>query len=299
MRAWATKKRRNNSGMVLMLTLVAVAMLAILVYYAQIAAQVWGNSANRELQRAKLRTAARDVAMLAFSRLTEDSDMMVDHTNEIWAAEVKLEYPDGICAAARIEDEERRVNINNLAVPTQATGGRSAFQVLETLLSMQGRADPVNDVRALRRSLETSTTAAAPMHESLAELKDKIFTSTNEWARSSCFFTALPLSPARVTPVNVNTAPPEVLRATLGPGHEAMVEWLVGFRQKQPLAGIEPVAQAFGQAAFDEIRLFFDTRSRYFTVQARAWLKDAYEEVYALAERDDQGALKILRWVEQ
>jgi type II secretory pathway component PulK len=299
MRARATRKGDGRSGMVLMLVLVVVGALALLVYHVQVSAQVWSSQAGRGLERARLRAAARDAAWLALSGLAADAETAADHTNEAWAAPTQLDYPDGVSAWARVEDEERRVNLNNLAVAAPAAGGRSAFQVVSDLLGLAGRSDPAADARALRQRLDAPAGEAAAWHESLVDLRTRLGGESDAWRRAAEWFSALPATPARATPVNVNTAPAEVLRGVLGPGRDAVVDWLLALRRQHPLASLEPLAAALGPGALEDARLFFDTRSRYFSVLARAGRNGASEEVYALAERDDQGAVRILRWVER
>lgn len=299
MRLQATRKRSSSSGMALMLVLVIVSLLALLVYYAQVSAQVWNVQAARELEHSRLKVAARETAWLAMAKLAADVDVLSDHTNEVWAETTEILYPDGVCAKARIEDEERRINLNNMAVVMSDGVARSSFQIVSDLLGRQGRINPNADAGLLRRRLETQAVSNLNVHESLAELTDLLCSGTNDCRRMADVFTALPVTPVRVTPINVNTALPDALYAVLGPGREAVMNLLLDLRRTYPLASLAPLETALGTRVFSDTKNHFAVRSRYFSVFASAWRADKTEEVYALAERDDQGAVRILRWVER
>ncbi len=295
MRFQATRKGRGRCGMVLPLVLVIVGALALLVYHLQVSAQVSNSRANQNLDRARLRIAAREAVWLALKNLAADPDNAVDHTNETWAAGLNMNYPDAIAVQVKVEDEERRLNLNNLAVPALPEN-RSSFQAISDALAGLGR----NDADALTRSLKNRLAlSGGSAHESLSELKRLLGAESKAWQNGALNFTVLPTSPARATTINVNTAPIEILEAVLGPGWKAAARAINDLRQERPLASLGPLSAALGPGAQEKVRLLFDVQSRYFSISARSSRNGQFEDVYALAERDDHGTVRVIRWVER
>jgi general secretion pathway protein K len=112
-------------------------------------------------------------------------------------------------------------------------------------------------------------------------------------AKLERFVTALPAA----TPVNVNTAPPAVLRAVLpGLGPEDVAR-IVERRRQRPFASRDEFVQALPQRAAASIDQQIDVRSRFFRVDSTVRLgrvTTGYRALLERPERDGRGTPTLL-----
>jgi type II secretory pathway component PulK len=133
----------------------------------------------------------------------------------------------------------------------------------------------------------------APM-ESPAEMNGVLNATRKEWRAAPPGLTVLPDRVGQIVPINVNTADREVLRAVLGAGRSVLAEEICRRRDAYPVTDLNQVLDAKTLVA---LRPYLDTRSRYFSLAAQAARNGREETIYALVRRDNQGEVKILRWV--
>ena len=83
-------------GIILAAVLILLGITVALAMQAQVLARSYLILAKAEHTRAQLRAAAADGAWHALNILAADRVMLIDHTNEDWAAPISLRLPDGI-----------------------------------------------------------------------------------------------------------------------------------------------------------------------------------------------------------
>jgi len=101
----------------------------------------------------------------------------------------------------------------------------------------------------------------------------------------------------RIMPVNLNTADREVILAMLGPEHAGAAATLCGLRDAGPLVSLTALNRLLKASPDNSWNRYFDVKSSFFSVTARASKNGRVEEIYALVYRDPQGNVDILRWV--
>ena len=153
-RTFASKKRgRSNGGVVLVVLLMSMAVLTMLVVHMQVSARTALAAESRLLLHARLQAAAEDAAWRALSVLAADDNLLVDHTNEPWAAPAELRLPDGILVRSVMEDENRRLDLNALSVASAYAGARSPESFVADVLRHTGFRDAENAALALARAI--------------------------------------------------------------------------------------------------------------------------------------------------
>lgn len=102
------------------------------------------------------------------------------------------------------------------------------------------------------------------------------------------------------TRVNLNTAPPHVLRGVVGntPQRAALVEQFLVYRQETPIRNINAYLDRLPPADIEIASAYLDTKSSHFTISIRTVdrKRDGRQHASALVERDAQGSVRVLRW---
>lgn len=233
----------------------------------------------------RVQLLAQGVESWARGMLVKDLENgAVDHLGEDWAKPLPATVVEGVTLAGSLEDLQGRFNLNGLL---QANGEPDPLQVtrLQRLLRalelepelvqgvldwLDGDLDPrfpggAEDDHYLR--LEPPYRAANRPLASVTELRLVTGFDAATYARLIPFVTALP----EATPVNVNTASPEVLR-TLAEGLTAMdVEGLMRSRDQTPFASVEQVLQHDAFAGRQVVAQGLAVNSAHFLV--RAWVE--------------------------
>ena len=313
-RPCASKKREaRENGMVLVVLLMSVAVLTMLVVHMQVSARTELAGESRLLLHARLRAAADDAAWRSLAVLASDDNLLADHTNEPWAQPITLRLPDGIVVRAVMEDENRRLDLNSLSVAAAFAGARGPESIVAEMLRHTGLRDAENAAFALARAMETGARSNAAISASVQTNSAyiprtvRLFESLEEVlgalpaAPPRDFFsltTVLPDGKPRFTPINLNTAAPELLLALFGQHQRGLVEWLCIVRNGRPLESVSALTGMFPNARdADAFRACLDVKSRYFSLRVEAEAEGAVERILVLSERKDSGALRIHRWI--
>ncbi len=219
---------RRDRGVALVTALLVVAIATIM------AVQLMGrqlydirrtqNLVEREQAQAYIR-AAEDWSMELLVDNRREGEA-VDHLNELWAQELAPPPFEGVQLLIRIEDMQSRLNLNGLVgsggelVEAEALRLSRLFQALDVdpaiVSAVADWIDPDSEVRFpdgaeddyYSRLDPPYRTANRPM-ASATELRLVRDIDDEAFSRLSPFVTALP----EASTVNVNTAPPEVLRS--------------------------------------------------------------------------------------
>lgn len=314
-----------RAGMALILTLAAIVLAGGLALFLQARALAAAETEQAELLRERLRVAAAEAAREALRTLAADEDLRVDHLGEDWALPRETTRDDGLSTWALVEDAGRYFNWNNLSASNRAT--RTPRAILLDLMTFCGDFGPESRVAALEDFVdgddqgpyETDFYRSGPVP---FEPPDRILWAPAELLRvhgfSAELFQSRPrsgsdelfggdLAAATVTvpaplkepiPVNVNTASREVLMGLTGLQQETAVRSVLALRQVQPFSSLAMMFVASPELAA-ALEGSVGTASTYFRVRARAALAGRHGSVMAWVERQKNGDIRILQWVEE
>lgn len=247
--------------------------------------------------------------------LLEDSRHgQLDTLDEPWAQPIAALPVERAVVSGRIEDEQGKFNLNNLA----RVQGKSDDQwvLFNNILQRAGLsldlADAVKDwvdsdgdlsaldgnggaedayYLALARPYRT---ANAPMTQ-VDELYRVRGFDPDKVAKLRPYVTALPPDPAAPTPINVNTASDLVLAAITGATDATRIAALVARRAKKPFASPDDfrsaVATTVGGGALNVI----DVSSTYFAVRVQVAQDDVQLASDALLQRQ-AGKSPVIIW---
>lgn len=319
--------RQTQSGGVLILVLILAGLVAALLVQSNALARARAAASQASQEHTRLRQAATEAVRNALQRLADDDDLTVDTTNDTWAIQREERTPLGIATRISIRDEQARFDLNNLAIPP-APGRRSGEDIAMDLLTLCGDFSPTARIGALRDFVDEdgSGTYEADFYRRLSPpsaIPNRIVYGWREilsvagWneehlarrPRTSSLdgfdaslvdhVTLIPAARIRPLPLNVNTASREALRAVVGLDQDALVETALTLRALRPIRQLDVFSVTAGPETFDRIQPYLDVRSHYFRVHARAGLNGREVGVEALVQRQDDGRVLVLQWVEE
>jgi len=285
--------QRGAALLVAMLILGLVATLASGMVWQQWRAVQVEAAERARVQSAWILTGALDWARLI---LREDArEGGADHLGEPWAvplAEARLstflaadrdatadDGPEAFLAGG-IADAQARYNLRNLVVQGQVVPAQ--LRVLQRLCDAAGLPASLAEqiAAALRSAWSDEAAADAPLApRSVAELR-WLGVADDALQRLAPWLVLLPAP----TPVNLNTAPREVLVAVLEGLDAASAERLVQARERSPFRSVEQAKSVLGAGSpvrFDGVGV----ASAYFVVQGRIRLDERIVEERSLVHR--------------
>lgn len=291
-----------------MITVTLVATLASAALWQQ-----WRHVEIESAERSRAQTAWLLTGALDFSRLILREDKgPADHLAEPWALglqESKLssflsqdkqvrEGDPEVYLSGAITDAQSRLNVLNLAPNGQASqSGWASFVKLFNLLGL-----PLNELQTLQQQLLRAQQASAPTtgnsaspssaaNTALAPLMPQntsqlvwLGVSARTVAQLAPFVTVLP----QPTPLNLNTAGPEAIYASLPGLDMAAAQQFVRQRANQaPLESLEAASQALGLRGAQALNAqWFSINTQYFFIRGRMRLQDTVQEDDLLVERN-------------
>lgn len=293
--------RRHQRGTALLLAMVILSLVATVA-----AGMVWQQERAirvESAERGRAQAAWILAGALDWARLLLREDMRsgsVDHLGEPWAvplAEARLstflaadrdptadDVPQAFLSGA-IEDLQARYNVLNLL---DAEGGVDAAEVvaLQRLIDLAGA--PSDTAQRLASGLA----AAHGSQETAVALPPRRFAqlawlglSADALARLAPYVTLLP----QATPVNVNTAPREVLTAAIDGLDLGTAERLVQRRARRPFQSLEDLRRELPQGTeLDDARVAVG--SNYFAVHGRLRVDARVLEQDSVVERRGSGS---------
>jgi general secretion pathway protein K len=233
---------------------------------------------SRDYEQA--RWILRGGAHWARAILAEDArSSETDHSRELWASGLPSTQVEQGALAGEIRDQQALFNLANL----QRDGKPSERDVAafrRLLASLQ-----------LKAELADRITAAQPMSE-LQELKRVPGCDERVVARLREFVTVLP----QRTPVNVNTAMPELLAALVEGLSLAEALVLAQGAKAQPLRETAEFRARLPRPELSANVEDVAVRSRFFLVEGRALLGTASVRLQALLQREGK-ALPVVLWL--
>lgn len=299
--------QRQQRGAALLMAMITVALVATLA--ASALWRQWRGVEVEAAERARVQSSWILTGALDWGRLILRGDLfedrrkpqLVDHLGEPWAvplAEARLSTflsaGDASSAsinrdaflAGRISDLQARLNLMNL-VQGDGVGAQLRLARLFDLLHL-----PQRELDTLQRQLQQAQQAMrepagsagdAPLlptrYEQLAWLP--VRPETLQALRP--YATLLPLPRGQATPVNLNTAPAEVIYAAIPELDLAAAQRLVALRAQDPFSSTEQALAAVGRPQAD--LSWASVSSSFFEIRGRLRLDDVTLEEAAVVQR--------------
>jgi type II secretory pathway component PulK len=311
----------RNGGSVLLIVLALLGGAAVLMLHLQASARSLSRLAQAEWTQGRLRAAAAEGVLLAAQRLADDENLLADSPREPWAEPLALSRPPDIEVRVHCRDAQAAYDLNNLALESPAGEARPPGAVLSDLLNLAGIADTARRVSAVRDWIDDDQegpresafyaertppyacpdalmrgTEELPLLDGFDAEVLRADVGSDGLALADCI-DALGDRRMLPVPVNVNAAPAAVLRAVLGPQHEGLVRLILARREAGELRSADVFLAALPPAEAQRILRYLDVKSRYFRIAAAAASPDGALRIRALARRDADGAVSILRWM--
>ena len=323
----AVRPRGNSGkdGMVLVLVLVLLGITATLLLHVQFTARIAQQADLRLWQNARLRTALTDEAFHLVRALANDEELAVDHLEKPWAGARETVRPDGLTTISRVTDLNRYVDLNNLVLGDDFTRRNHTERFLQEAMTKAGDFTPIDRIEAVTdwispddegirgsefyRTLEPPYRAPNTWMHTWNELQ-WIYGFTPEYfarkplhvigrpftANITDLLTIIPGPRSRPVPININTAPSEVLESVFGPAQEPLARYIYLARADRPFRSVEALLAHADQALFAELESFIDVRSTHFLIDVRAFEGDRRAGLRAVVHREPEGRVHILQW---
>ena len=286
---------RRSRGAALVLAMLIAALAAVVAVAVAAEQQRWfSDVANR---RDQVQAQALALAGVQWSRQIMQDDARggsIDHLGEPWAYPLPRTPLENGSIEGSIEDAQGRLNINNLAA-NEALGKeeRARFARLAasrglgsaTLAAVAATLTPMAADDGIQKGGTPPPAPATPpglRPVRAAELAAIPGVTARDVAQLLPFVVALPAA----TPLNINTATPDVLAAAL-PGMSAdALATLVAERARKPFATLSDFRSRLPSGATVPDETTLATSSSYFLVSVRARQGETRAQARALLRRD-------------
>ena len=297
--------RRTEQGAALLTAMLTVTLVATLASAALW--QQWRQVEIETAERGRSQTAWMMTGALDWTRLILREDALsaqgagVDHLGEPWALPVQesklstflsqdQQWHEGdaeVFLSGQIRDAQSRLNVMNLL-----ENGQISVPALQRFGRLFERLNlPYGELQTLTRQLQAAVaatkspgglSASAPLMPQQTAQLVWLGLSPSTLAALENFITILPES----TPVNLNTAPAEVLMASL-PGLDlsAARQW-VSLRERGHWTSLEAARKALGPAGQNLQTGQHDVQTRYFEVTGRMRIDDVVQIEQLLVKRE-------------
>ena len=313
----AVQKGVRQRGAALLAAMLTVALVAT--FAATALWQQWGSIEIERAERQRLQVAWMLAGALDWSRLILREDARsgaVDHLGEPWAmvleesrlstflaadrnntAGFALEDTLDAFLSGRVEDAQAKLNITNLIDGKQISAiHRASFAKLFEVLGL-----PASELQGLCEQLLLANTyqadnaalAKAPLKPQRMSQLVWLGLPASTIKRLEPYATLLP----KPSPVNLNTASPEVLYASIARADRALANRISTLRQSQAFQTLEDAAKTLGLASSDLNPQQHATGSQYFMVWGRMRLEQTTVQEVSLIER--QGVRVSTLWRER
>ena len=301
---WKRNARTRGAALIIAMLLAALAA-AVIATLASSQSQ-WLRIV--ELRRDQVQAQALVLAGLAWARQVLQDDTAAgpyDHLGETWAIALPPTPLDNGSIEGRIVDAQGLVNLNNLAgdgAVARAEHRRLAKLFAQAQLpavAIDALADWIDGDDAARDGSHEATPYAAlrparlPPNAPLLRPSEATLVRGVDAARFAAllpYVTALPAT----TPLNVNTAPREVLQATINGLDDASLTALLADRaRKMFTTPAEFRSRLPAGASVDDLGAI-GVRSDYFLVTVKARQRETVAQGRALLKRDGQSTPRVV-----
>lgn len=296
------RKERGAALLTAMLTVTLVATIASAALWQQ-----WRQVEIESAERGRSQTAWMMTGALDWTRLILREDAMsaqgagVDHLGEPWALPVQesklstflsqdQQWREGdaeVFLSGQISDAQSQLNVMNLlengqiSLPALQRFGRLFERLNLPLQELQTMARQLQAAAAASKSTGGAPSSAALMPQQTHQLV-WLGLSPSTLAALKNFITLLP----ETTPVNLNTAPAEVLMASLPGVDLATARQWVSLRERGHWASLDAARQAMGPAGQYLQSEQHAVQTRYFEVTGRMRIDDVVQVEQLLVKRE-------------
>ncbi len=318
-RRWRSIRRARERGIALLATMLATAMMTILVVDFTTSASLAYRAAANQADELRALYLARSGVQIGLALLERDSisDAMqqqpYDSLADIWAQPAPPIPVDGGVASVAIVDEARKLSINQIYNPRAGAVDENYVQVIARLFEMIGVSTDLIPVIIDWLDPDGVTTPGGaesdfylrltPPYEprnspmpTIGDLRALKGVDDATFMTLANYLTATP-----EMRVNANTASPEVL-AALTPemsNNPSLVKEIIGARQMQPFLMITDIANLPGVGQYaQELTPLLTTRSSYFTITGAGEFAGSRRRVYATVRRNSNGSAMLISWHE-
>ncbi|WP_322992633.1 type II secretion system minor pseudopilin GspK [Limnohabitans sp.] len=297
--------RRTERGAALLTAMLTVTLVATIASAALW--QQWRQVEIESAERGRSQTAWMMTGALDWTRLILREDALsaqgagVDHLGEPWALPVQesklstflsqdQQWREGdaeVFLSGQISDAQSRLNVMNLlengqiSLPALQRFGRLFERLNLPLQELQTMARQLQAAAAASKSTGGAPTSTALMPQQTHQLV-WLGLSPSTLAALNNFITLLP----EATPVNLNTAPAEVLMASLPGVDLATARQWVSLRERGHWASLDAARQAMGPAGQYLQSEQHAVQTRYFEVTGRMRIDDVVQVEQLLVKRE-------------
>lgn len=289
----------GQRGLALIIAMLIAALAAAVAMSLAGAQAQW--SAHVFQQRDHVQAQSIALAGVQWARQILDADAhanSIDHLGEPWALPLPATPLENGSVEGRIVDAQGRFNVNNLASATHATFERKRFERLFAMLSLpqdiraaiidwvdaDSMPEPGGAEDAWYVAQPAPTLAANAPVMRIEELSAVRGMTPATMASLVRYVTSLPAD----TSLNVNTAPVELLAASLNVDPATLAP-LVASRAGRPFTSLADFRERLPAAATLGDEAMYAVSSQYFLVTVRARQGDTVAQARALIHRTGTG----------
>ena len=285
-------------GLALIVAMLVAALAAAVAVSLAAGESLWSSRVLHRRDQVQAQSIAQ--AGIQWARQILDADAhtgSIDSLNDPWALPLPATPIENGTVEGGIVDAQGLFNVNDLASPTHGSAEQRRFAQLFANLGLPASALPpiVAWITSQHRAAASAATApsagppaAIPGHtdplrvQELAEVPGMTFATM---AALLPRVTALPLD----VPLNVNTAPPELLAASIRNLDPTALAALVASRRTRPFASIADFRSRLPSGASLGDETMYSVGSHYFLVNVRARQGETVAQARALIERSGNG----------
>jgi general secretion pathway protein K len=308
--------KKSEQGMAMLATLMAVALMTVLVMDFAYSASSGFRAAANQMNELRADYLARSGIQVGLGLLAQDarndtlSKQAYDGLDEMWATPFPPLPVDGGTASVTIIDETRKLNINQVVNSSNGAPNTTFIATLSRLFEIIGVSPDI--VPAIIDWIDPDSVPTQggaendfylglmPPYEprngpmpTIADLKMIRGVDDATFIRLAQFLTVAPESR-----VNINTAPPEVLMAMM-PLLANQPSILQALMAQRPFHTMSDLNKAPGfSAASKNSQNLFTTQSDYFTISGVGTFAGARTFAYATVRRNGTGPMLLSYWHE-
>ena len=320
LRKLIARSRKNERGMALLATLLAVALMTILVVDFATSAALGYRSAANQADELRALYLARSGVQVGIAILERDSindalqKTAYDGLDEIWAIPVPPIQIDGGTISVSIIDEARKVNVNRLYDVQSRQINDKYAQMIARLFEATGISTDLIPIIADwldPDSIDSPGGAESdyylqlmppyePRNSSMPTIGD--LRALKGMDDVTFYRLAGLLTTTREPGINLNTASPEVL-AALSPGlsnNPDLVKEIINARGNHPFTATTDAMNLPGisEAMPPDPALQLTVTSRHFTIIGQGQFAGARRRIYAVVRRNSNGSSMLISWHE-
>lgn len=311
--------KRSERGVALLVTLMALALMTLLVMDFTTATALGYRSAAGQANEVRAEYLARSAINVGLSLLAADSQQDAlastphDGLDEAWAQPYPPVQLGGGTAEVSIVDEARKIDINLLVNPRTGQPNPTYVGVVERLFANVGVSPDL--VPAIidwldPDSIESPGGAEAPYYLGLTppyEPRNGPMPTIGDLRMvkgvddATFFILQQYLTTAPEPRVNINTAPPAVIASLLPQlsADPSIVKEIVQARMVQPFLMITDVGNLAGVGNLGvPLMQLITTRSSYFTISGAGIYAGARQHIMATFRRNPNGTAMLSSWHE-